>query len=1468
MKKLLLSLFLFVCAVSLYAQTWEKLKTDSTGFLNMDRYSYATYKSFNNEHYVSEFGNVYKFGTYGWKKIQTLATTGAQYDFLVLPNDTVVYAYVNYLTSKISVVKKKDAYQTAIGIADFSTQPYNSVVNITVSKNGNLVVNYIEYPSNLVKVMTYINGAWQNLEATNPTPAVSIAAFSNQNNQPTIAYKAQSDSKLYVTQFNGTNWVQLGGSINVNWVTDYFDICQDVDGTLYLVYVNKDEGTSLLKWTGTAWTTISTFPRATYNAYRTLKLAVSNGIVYIANNYAGLFNVKKFDGTTLSQVGSTSLSTVTSITNFFIQSFNGNVSIFYPQDLWGGKMTVSNWNNTEWQTLDAKSLKKGITGISTITGSDNIMYTAFRDVDAGGKISVMKYTNGNWNNVGPPGFSTTPGNNTTLVYDANNVLHVLFVGSDKKLNAYKFDGTQWIEISQNWTAYDLYQNIYAKFNSSNTLYITCYTNTNNLNTHYGYNYMCTSANVFSWLSNFWNDNINSLQMTLDATGLPVVAFTDYNSTYKMYVRKFNGSGWADVTSAVINSDASGEASITTDNSGVLYIGYNSYTSQGYNVKRLQGGSWVPVSTARASTTNITFPELRFNANNELSVFYLENSQLKAKKLTGTTWSDLGNANFNDVTFNRISVATNKNDYYIAHSFLGGFTYRLLTTPEVIAPALKVFQGTTLLTSDNTSALDLGTATINTTVSPATTITIKNTGNAYLNISSITTSPGFVLSALSSASPIDGAALSTFTITAIPTAVGANTGTITITSTDATTPIFKLNVTVTGAALPKPVMIVSQGATTLTTNNTPVLDCGTATINTAISPATTITVQNTGNAVLNISSITTSSGFVLSALTPASPIAAGATASFTITATPTSVGVNTGTITINSNDATAAFKLNLSVTGAPIPKPKMVVSQGSTILTNNSPQLYIGTATVNTDVNPITTITIENTGNAALNISSITRSNSDFTIGAVTPAGPIAAGATATFTITAKPTSVGTNSSQIAISSNDAFLLFNVTATGTAVPAPVMVVSQGTTIISSYNSPAFDLGTATVNTTVSPATTITIQNTGNAALNINYIISTVNNFTVSTSTLSGPIAVGSSASFTIRAKPSVIGMNGARIIINTNAGEFNLNVAATGTAVHVPKPIMVISQGATAITTNNIPAIALGTTLVGNEASTATTITIQNTGDALLNITSITTTSGFAVSTLTPSSPIAAGSSSTFTITGTPSAVGPNNGTITIQSDDHTTSTFLLNVAVTGVVPYMSISEGATTYASGDAPYTFSPTIQGSQSTAVQFTISNTGSGQLILNTPVVSGPFQLSGLGLLTINPGNTTTYTLVFKPTTTGLLTGNVSFTNNAGSSPFVLNLGGTGTLSTGTVGKLSTDAISIHPNPSNGETSIQINGALKNVHINVYNALGEQVFANSIGDMSNTSYSILLGDRASGIYFVEIISEEGTSLKRLIKE
>ncbi|WP_178986186.1 choice-of-anchor D domain-containing protein [Winogradskyella helgolandensis] len=87
-----------------------------------------------------------------------------------------------------------------------------------------------------------------------------------------------------------------------------------------------------------------------------------------------------------------------------------------------------------------------------------------------------------------------------------------------------------------------------------------------------------------------------------------------------------------------------------------------------------------------------------------------------------------------------------------------------------------------------------------------------------------------------------------------------------------------------------------------------------------------------------------------------------------------------------------------------------------------------------------TFTIQNTGTADLDLTTITSSNADFVVSAYTNPTTVTDGASTTFVVTFSPTATGTSTSTITILSNDAneaTYNFNVEGNGTAIPYIVL-----------------------------------------------------------------------------------------------------------------------------------------------------------------------------------------------------------------------------------------------------------------------------------------------------------------------------------------------------------------------------------------------------------------------------------------------
>jgi hypothetical protein len=77
----------------------------------------------------------------------------------------------------------------------------------------------------------------------------------------------------------------------------------------------------------------------------------------------------------------------------------------------------------------------------------------------------------------------------------------------------------------------------------------------------------------------------------------------------------------------------------------------------------------------------------------------------------------------------------------------------------------------------------------------------------------------------------------------------------------------------------------------------------------------------------------------------------------------------------------------------------------------------------------------------------------------------------------------------------------------------------------------------------------------------------------------------------------------------------------------------------------------------------------------------------------------------------------------------------------------------------------------------------------------------------------------------------------------------------------------IKIFPNPTNGQFNMQIN-QLSNLQMNsvvIYNVLGEKVYSNTQLPQS-TQLTINLSAQATGIYFLQLKTDEGVLSKKLV--
>ena len=317
------------------------------------------------------------------------------------------------------------------------------------------------------------------------------------------------------------------------------------------------------------------------------------------------------------------------------------------------------------------------------------------------------------------------------------------------------------------------------------------------------------------------------------------------------------------------------------------------------------------------------------------------------------------------------------------------------------------------------------------------------------------------------------------------------------------------------------------------------------------------------------------------------------------------------------------------TGAAItpPAPVASIAPGS---------LAFGNQTINT-TSATQTVTLTNTGNAALSIAGITVIGTNAGDFAQTNAcgSSVAAGANCTITVTFTSTATGARAGTLIVTDNNngtagSTQTVSLSGTGTSVPAPVVSLS--------VLSLAF--GNQTVNTN-STAQTVTLTNTGNAALSIAGITVTGTNasdFTQS-NTCGSSVAAAANCTISVTFTPVASGSRTASVIITDNASGSPQTVSLSGTGTAV-----LASLSATSLAFGNEPI---------DVTSTAQTVTLSNTGNAALSITGLaltgTNASDFA-QTNTCGSSVAAGANCTIAVMFTPSVTGTEAASLSIADN--------------------------------------------------------------------------------------------------------------------------------------------------------------------------------------------------------------------------
>jgi len=612
-------------------------------------------------------------------------------------------------------------------------------------------------------------------------------------------------------------------------------------------------------------------------------------------------------------------------------------------------------------------------------------------------------------------------------------------------------------------------------------------------------------------------------------------------------------------------------------------------------------------------------------------------------------------------------------------------------------------------------LDFGDQWVGTTSSPRT-VTLSNSGNTPLIISDVVATGDYGQASACVGTLATGDSC-TITVTFTPTATGPRTGTVAVSDNAWASP---QTVTLSGAG--------SMPAVTLSTAFLRFVDQPLG----ITSNPQTVTLTNSGGAPLNISGIGTSGDYA-QANTCLSPIEAGASCTISVTFTPTIVGGQSGTLTISDDAPGSPHTVALNGIGV---GPAVTLSTTS-LLFADQPLGTTGKASLVTLSNTgnARLVTLSNTGNAPLTLSEIAASGDYAQTN--TCVSPLAPRTYCTISITFTPTVVGGLSGTLTIVDD---------ALGS--PHTVALNGVGLGAVATLSSPSLLFADQPLGTPSAPQA-VTLGNSGNVPMTISNIAASGDYG--QTNDCVSSLAVEAHCTISVTFTPAVVGGVSGTLSIIDNAAGSPRTVALNGVGLGP-----VVSTSAATLSFANQ---ALGTT------SAPQTLTLGNSGNAPLTISSILVTGGYA-QTNDCLAPLAPETYCTISVTFTPTAVGGVSGLLSV---DDAASGSPHTVALNGI---------------GLGPVaTFSPSTLhfvgqpvGTTSSLLNTSFGNSGNAPLTISSILVTGDYAQTNDCLAPLAPEAYCTISVTFTPTAVGDVSGTVTIANDAAGSPHTVALDGIG--------------------------------------------------------------------------------------------
>ncbi|HSI33898.1 MAG TPA: choice-of-anchor D domain-containing protein, partial [Tepidisphaeraceae bacterium] len=475
-------------------------------------------------------------------------------------------------------------------------------------------------------------------------------------------------------------------------------------------------------------------------------------------------------------------------------------------------------------------------------------------------------------------------------------------------------------------------------------------------------------------------------------------------------------------------------------------------------------------------------------------------------------------------------------------------------------------------------------------------------------------------------------------------------------------------------------------------------------------------------------------------------------------------------------------------GVIIPEPEVAVTVGGNDLPDGTVSVSFGSATQGA-AGPTRTFTVRNDGNDVLVVGAVSVP-AGFTV--IDPlVGPIAPGASESFTVRLDTAVSGTFGGQVSFSNTDADENpYNFSVSGTVVEPPpqlpeVTVLVGGSPITDGAGS--FNFGSV-IQGAAGPTRTFTVRNDGTGTLTLGAI-----NLPAGFTLIDGlptSLAAGASDSFTVRLDTGTAAVRSGTItVVNNDTDEDPFDIAIGGAVVAptppaAPEVTVTQARPAGPIDDGN-STVEFGNGVAGTRGATRT-FRVRNDGDAVLTLGAVTAPAGFTIIDFLPAQ-LAPGEAESFVVQVDTTTPGRKDGFVSFATNDVSEGTFtfrlIANVGVTAVaLPESTINSiqahgNLRGVVDGVSAFSFGTVAPGARAPARTFRVANNGNADLALGKVVVPAGFVVTDDIPGVLAPGATDL--LVIAMATGGAIGsrgGIVSIaTNDSDENPYTWTVSGT---------------------------------------------------------------------------------------------